>query len=233
MQDLTRIDDAVARRRARANAVLRDAFAGARSRAPDRARLGRRRALRLRRTCEALIALARRARVPDLVLHAFTDGRDTLPHSGAGFLATVEGWMAAAGVGRIGSVSGATTRWTATGAGSGSSAPTTCWSTAAASSRRRAGRTLHATRTSATRPTSSSRRRWSARPAPRIRAGRLGVRVQLPPRPDARDHARAAEPGFTEVDRGGAAPVDALHDDDRVRGGLAVPGRVPAGSTRR
>jgi 2,3-bisphosphoglycerate-independent phosphoglycerate mutase len=44
--------------------------------------------------------------VPDLVLHAFTDGRDTLPHSGAGFLETVEGWMSEAGVGRIGSVVG-------------------------------------------------------------------------------------------------------------------------------
>jgi 2,3-bisphosphoglycerate-independent phosphoglycerate mutase len=30
--------------------------------------------------------------VPDVVLHAFTDGRDTPPDSGAGFLAEVEGW---------------------------------------------------------------------------------------------------------------------------------------------
>jgi 2,3-bisphosphoglycerate-independent phosphoglycerate mutase len=40
------------------------------------------------------------------VLHAFTDGRDTLPKSGAGYLETVAGWMADAGVGRIGSVVG-------------------------------------------------------------------------------------------------------------------------------
>jgi 2,3-bisphosphoglycerate-independent phosphoglycerate mutase len=44
--------------------------------------------------------------VKDLVLHAFTDGRDTLPTSGAGYLATVEEWMQAAGTGRVGSVVG-------------------------------------------------------------------------------------------------------------------------------
>jgi 2,3-bisphosphoglycerate-independent phosphoglycerate mutase len=38
----------------------------------------------------ALIELARREHVPDLVIHAFTDGRDTLPESGAGYLAEVE-----------------------------------------------------------------------------------------------------------------------------------------------
>ena len=54
----------------------------------------------------ALIALAASLEVPDLVVHAFTDGRDTLPQSGAGFLASVEAWMADAGVGRIGSVVG-------------------------------------------------------------------------------------------------------------------------------
>ncbi len=40
--------------------------------------------------------------MPDLVVHAFTDGRDTLPHSGAGFLAEVD---AAPGA-RVGSVVG-------------------------------------------------------------------------------------------------------------------------------
>src|SRR5262249_48561393 len=44
--------------------------------------------------------------VPDLVWHAFTDGRDTLPTSGAGYLKTVQEWMADAGAGRIGSVVG-------------------------------------------------------------------------------------------------------------------------------
>ena len=48
--------------------------------------------------------------MPDLVLHAFTDGRDTLPKAGAGYLETVEDWLAdAAGDGRrarVGSVIG-------------------------------------------------------------------------------------------------------------------------------
>ncbi len=55
---------------------------------------------------EALIRLGAELDVPDLVLHAFTDGRDTLPESGAGYLETVEAWMADAGCGRIGSVVG-------------------------------------------------------------------------------------------------------------------------------
>ena len=55
---------------------------------------------------EALIGLAASLEVPDLVLHAFTDGRDTLPESGAGYLETVQGWMDEAGAGRIGSVVG-------------------------------------------------------------------------------------------------------------------------------
>jgi 2,3-bisphosphoglycerate-independent phosphoglycerate mutase len=51
---------------------------------------------------EALIELAARENVPDVVLHAFTDGRDTLPDSGAGYLAEVEGWGGA----RVASVAG-------------------------------------------------------------------------------------------------------------------------------
>jgi 2,3-bisphosphoglycerate-independent phosphoglycerate mutase len=38
----------------------------------------------------ALIELAGREEVPEVVIHAFTDGRDTLPDSGAGYLAEVE-----------------------------------------------------------------------------------------------------------------------------------------------
>jgi 2,3-bisphosphoglycerate-independent phosphoglycerate mutase len=51
---------------------------------------------------KALIELAGREEVPDLVLHAFTDGRDTLPDSGAGYLAEVESWGGA----RVASVTG-------------------------------------------------------------------------------------------------------------------------------
>ena len=54
----------------------------------------------------ALLHTAAEVGVADLVIHAFTDGRDTLPHDGAKFLATLEGWIAEAGAGRIASVVG-------------------------------------------------------------------------------------------------------------------------------
>ncbi len=51
---------------------------------------------------ERLVALAREVGVPDVVVHAFTDGRDTSPSSGAGFVAHVDSLPAA----RVGSVIG-------------------------------------------------------------------------------------------------------------------------------
>ncbi len=108
MQDLTRIDAAVADGELAANAVLRAAFTGL---APG----GRVHLLGLVSDggvhssiehLRALIGLARGLEVEDLVIHAFTDGRDTLPHSGADFLEQVERWTAEAGVGRVGSVIG-------------------------------------------------------------------------------------------------------------------------------
>ena len=53
----------------------------------------------------ACIELAARKGVHDIVLHAFTDGRDTSPDSAPGFLEEVEGWLAGAG-GRVATVSG-------------------------------------------------------------------------------------------------------------------------------
>lgn len=53
---------------------------------------------------EACIELAAREGVPDLVLHAFTDGRDTSPTGGPAYLEEVERWLRSAG--RIGTVSG-------------------------------------------------------------------------------------------------------------------------------
>jgi 2,3-bisphosphoglycerate-independent phosphoglycerate mutase len=105
MQDLTRIDLAVARGELASNPVLREAFAGASrvhliglvSDGGVHSGLGH---------LEALIRLGASLEVEDLILHAFTDGRDTLPTSGAGYLETVEGWMRDAGGGRIGSVIG-------------------------------------------------------------------------------------------------------------------------------
>jgi 2,3-bisphosphoglycerate-independent phosphoglycerate mutase len=54
----------------------------------------------------ALIELAGRSRVPDLVVHCFTDGRDTSPTAGEGYVRTLEGWCGDAGTGRVASVIG-------------------------------------------------------------------------------------------------------------------------------
>ena len=40
---------------------------------------------------KALVRLARRRDVPEILIHVFTDGRDTPPHSGAGYLKDLEG----------------------------------------------------------------------------------------------------------------------------------------------
>jgi 2,3-bisphosphoglycerate-independent phosphoglycerate mutase len=105
MQDLTRIDKAIEDGELDSNEVLRRAFTGAErvhliglvSDGGVHSSLGHLR---------ALIELAASLEVPDLVLHAFTDGRDTLPKSGAGYLEQVVEWMSASGVGRVGSVVG-------------------------------------------------------------------------------------------------------------------------------
>src|SRR5437588_183501 len=103
-QDLLRIDEAVRTGALAENPVLRAAMAGERvhliglvSDGGVHSGLGH---------LEALIGLAAELEVPELIVHAFTDGRDTLPTSGAGYLEAVEGWLSAAGQGRIGSVVG-------------------------------------------------------------------------------------------------------------------------------
>jgi 2,3-bisphosphoglycerate-independent phosphoglycerate mutase len=53
---------------------------------------------------EAIVELASQEGVPDVVFHAFTDGRDTLPNGGREYLAELESWLRAAG--RVGTVSG-------------------------------------------------------------------------------------------------------------------------------
>ena len=106
-QDLTRIDDAVRDGSFAENPALRDACAATRE-------SGRLHLLGLVSDggvhasmdhLHALIEVTADLGVSDVVLHAFTDGRDTLPHSGAGYLATVEGWLAEHG-GRVATVSG-------------------------------------------------------------------------------------------------------------------------------
>ena len=53
---------------------------------------------------EATIELAAAEGVPDVVFHAFTDGRDTLPTSGRGYVGELQGWLRHAG--RVGTVGG-------------------------------------------------------------------------------------------------------------------------------
>ena len=100
-QDLMRIDDAVADGGLDRNEVLRAAFADA----------GRVHLLGMvsdggvHSSLEhllALIEMGSRLGVEDLVVHAFTDGRDTLPHTGAAFLAQLDANPHA----RVGSVVG-------------------------------------------------------------------------------------------------------------------------------
>jgi 2,3-bisphosphoglycerate-independent phosphoglycerate mutase len=100
-QDLVRIDDAVADGSLAQSEVLRAAFADA-----ERVHLlglvsdgGVHSSLDHLR---ALIALGRSLAVKDLVVHAFTDGRDTLPHAGVAYLRELDSIQ---GV-RVGSVVG-------------------------------------------------------------------------------------------------------------------------------
>jgi 2,3-bisphosphoglycerate-independent phosphoglycerate mutase len=100
-QDLARIDDALADGSLAANPLLREAFKDA-----ERVHLiglvsdgGVHSSLEHLR---GLVAVARELAVADVVIHAFTDGRDTLPHAGLGFLRELDGLPGA----RVGSVVG-------------------------------------------------------------------------------------------------------------------------------
>jgi 2,3-bisphosphoglycerate-independent phosphoglycerate mutase len=107
-QDLTRIDDAIEDGSLAENEVLLAAMGAARA-------SGRLHLLGLvshggvhssERHLKALIELAAAQEVPEIVLHAFTDGRDTLPTSGADYVAEAEAWLRATGRGRVGTVTG-------------------------------------------------------------------------------------------------------------------------------
>ena len=54
----------------------------------------------------ALLELAQRRGMSRVAVHAFTDGRDTAPNSGLGFVAELERVLATMGVGRIATISG-------------------------------------------------------------------------------------------------------------------------------
>ena len=239
-QDLVRIDDAIADGSFAENHVLREALVGAPgSAAPARVHLlglvsdgGVHSSLEHLR---ALIEMARRLEVEDLVVHAFTDGRDTLPHAGAGYLAELDRTPSV----RVGSVVGRywamdrDRRWDRTqraydmlvhGRAPHQAPP--------AASRRCLPPTRGGRRMSSSSPRSLARRRGS---------GRATACIAFNFRPDRmRQLTRAlAEPGFGSGTggAGGAARLErarrraagrALCDVHRVRGGLALSGRVPA-----
>jgi len=103
-QDITRIDDAVEDGSFAENEALRDAAATARE-------AGRLHLLGLvsdggvhssMEHLRAIVEAVEGQGVPDIVIHAFTDGRDTSPDSGAAHLAEVDGWTGA----RVATVTG-------------------------------------------------------------------------------------------------------------------------------
>ena len=205
MQDLTRIDAAAADGELAANEVLRAAFEGS-----ERVHIiglvsdgGVHSSLD---HLHALIDLAAELKVRDLVVHAFTDGRDTLPHAGAGYLEQVESWMGEAGAGGSVRSSGATSRWIATSAGTASSSPTTCSSTAARSTTWR-GPPMRRARHYERDETDEFITPTLVGEEARIRPGDSVAGAQLPPRPHARDHPRAGRARLRRFRPRGAEPV--------------------------
>ena len=108
-QDLTRIDKAIADGELSANTALAAAI--------DHA-AGGGRALHFigllsdggvhshQRHLHALLGMAASRRVPNVFIHAFTDGRDTSPTGGIRYLGALKDEMGRLGVGRVASVSG-------------------------------------------------------------------------------------------------------------------------------
>ena len=168
---------------------------------------------------EALIELAAQEGVPDVVVHAFTDGRDTLPTSAPATSSELERWLRHAG--RIGTVSGRyyamdrDKRWERTklaydaivhGAGR------------AGRERRRGGRGgLRAGRDRRVHPPDGDRRL-------RRRCADGDVAIHFNFRPDrARQLSMAlGEPDFDGFDRGDP-PDDRAHDADGVPGEWTYP----------
>ena len=104
-QDLALIDQAVEDGSLAENEVLRELVDGAR-RVHLIGLVSDGRVHSSERHLHALIDFAARWRIGDIVVHAFTDGRDTHPTDGIGCVSAVEGWCEEAGAGRIGSVIG-------------------------------------------------------------------------------------------------------------------------------
>ena len=232
-QDLVRIDEAIADGSFFENEALRGACAAARDGrppAPDRASCpagGVHSSLEHLRAC---IELAARERVPELVLHAFTDGRDTLADLVARATSREVEALARAGARRAGRARAHRLgdgpllgRWTATALG-----PHEARLRRARARRGPAARAARRTRSSrptgATRPTSSSSRRSIGEPAAPVRDRRQRADFNFRPGPHAPARARAGRAGLRRVRPRAASPRVHAHDDD------ALPART--GTTR-
>jgi 2,3-bisphosphoglycerate-independent phosphoglycerate mutase len=207
-QDLARIDDAIADGSFFENEALLAAC--------ERARNGPRGRLHLLglvsdggvhsgwEHIEATIELASNEGVPDVVFHAFADGRDTLPHGGRGYLGELERWLRQAG--RIATVSGRyyamdrDTRWERTKLAYDAIVH---------------ARGLHATGAEEAIAASYEREETDEFVKPTViggydgvAAGDVGIFINF--RPDrARQMTRAlAEPGFEEFSRAGGPILD-------------------------
>ncbi len=171
---------------------------------------------------EACIELAAREGVPDLVVHALTDGRDTSPTGGPAYLEQVERWLRSAG--RIGTVGGRfwgmdrDRRWERVEARLRRDRPRT--------RARSRGRGCGGQGVASVGGDRRVRQADGDRRLRRGRGGRRDPHLQLPARPDAGDRLGARRAGLRRV-RSRRRPVRS-DDDDRVPGGVAVSGCLPA-----
>jgi 2,3-bisphosphoglycerate-independent phosphoglycerate mutase len=165
---------------------------------------------------ERLAALARSEGVADVVVHAFTDGRDTSPHGGAEFVARVDAWE---GV-RVGTVVGRYYGMDRDKRAERTEKARALLVDGAADHHAETGEA--AVRAAYERgETDEFIAATTVGEEARVRPGDSVVTFNFRP-----DRMRQI---VTALAEGGAED----HDADRVRGGLAVRGRVPARAPRR
>ena len=201
-QDITRIDDAVEDGSFLENEALRDAHVAAREGAAActcSAWCRPAACTRAWSTCARSSSWPGARACPTSCIHAFTDGRDTSPDSGAGYLAEVDGWEGA----RVATVTRPLLRH-------GPRPPLGPHQARLGRARARADRTSRApTRarppcappTSAARPTSSSSRRSWGRRGASATATPSSSSTSAPTAPASSSRA-LGEDGFAEFDRG-------------------------------
>ena len=102
--DVTRIDAAIAQGTLAGNPALQPAFAARRLHLLGLVSDGGVHSMNTH--LYALLEMAKQKGVPEVYVHAFTDGRDTPPNSGLGFIEELEAKIREIGAGRIASVTG-------------------------------------------------------------------------------------------------------------------------------